>query len=590
MTSFRSMLVALVAGFVLVACGGSDGGTPCSTDTECATGKICQKGSCGVKACEGAAGCEAGQTCVDTNHDDAKECTAVDCSGDGDCAAKAEAAGVEMSCVQGACIPKEAPVVVDDVVDDSTAPGDVAGKDESTPVGTGKLCQVCTADADCGDGRCTQLAEGSFCTSECSTNDDCPSGYLCFQVTSQGKDCVPGLYTKCPQCLIDGCAAGQTCDQASGACKAAAGECGPCEKDDDCGLGFRCFAFSAEVQRCVPECGAGCPGNSTCAAIAAGEGTEGVRVCKPNGGTCCFGDTCNAGCDCSDKPATPYCNPAGECAECLTDANCPVAKPDCVAGTCQSGPACPAATPVPCDAPSGCCECTNDTHCGGAKPFCQANGTCGTEQSCACVAPYPACLNVEGQVVCVECISDADCTTAGCTCNQGDHTCMGADGQACAGSGTIPAAECTGCTTDGDCAVAEGFSLKCDVPTGCCYDTAGKCDNTAAFCPAGATCAGLMAIAGLDLGALLGGMGGGSGGIPTDMLGDMASYCSCPPDCLGGQTCVTAKEISDKSLGALAAILGGMVSPGSGTYCADLNSVPDLLGGLLGGGGGLPFP
>ena len=589
MTTLRWALVLALGALAMVACGGGSGDTSCTTDTDCSTGKVCVRSACTVKACDGAAGCEAAQTCVDTDHDGAKECTAVDCTTDDDCASKPDT-----TCVQGACIPKETTTPTDDTVggDDTTPAVDTTAKDEQTTPGTGTLCQPCSKDADCGDGRYTLLAEGSFCTAACESNNDCPSGYMCFQVTTEGKDCVPGLYTKCPQCLIDGCPAGQTCDQTAGTCKAAAGECGTCDKDDDCGLGARCFKFSAEEQRCVPECGTGCPTGSTCGAMTAAEGTEGVQVCKPTSGTCCFGDDCGAACNCSG--ATPYCNPANQCVECLSDANCPQAKPSCVGNVCkEAGSNCSAATPIPCDIGNGCCQCTNDTHCSGGTPYCQANGTCGSEQACACVAPYPACLNSGGQVVCVECIQDADCTS-GCTCNLTDHTCMGADGAACGGSGTIPSAECTGCTSDGDCPAAEGFTLKCDVPSGCCYDTTGKCDNTNSFCPPGASCTGLMAIAGIDLGSLFGGGTGipgmpGGGGLPTDMLGDMSSYCSCPPACLGGQACVTGIEISDKAAGMLGSLLGGMINPSSGSFCADLNSVPDLLGGLL-GGGGLPLP
>ena len=593
MTTMRIILVSVACALWLAACGGDSGGISCSADTDCSLGTVCVRSVCTAQACTGAGDCEAGQTCVDTNHDDAKECTAVDCQADADCAAK----GADHTCVQGACIPKEAPQPTDDVVDDGTTPGDasVEKTDDTATPGTGSLCQPCTKDADCGDGRCTLLAEGSFCTSACTSNNECPSGYMCAQMTTQGKDCVPGLYTKCPQCLIDGCPAGQTCDQATGACKAAAGQCGPCDKDEDCGLGARCFRFSAEEKRCVPECGSGCPAGSACTAMTAAEGTDGVQVCKPAGATCCYGAQCAAGCDCSGNAAKPYCNAADQCVECLTDANCPQAKPSCQQGVCkEAGAQCSAATPIPCDLGNGCCQCTNDTHCSGSTPYCQANGTCGAQQDCACVAPYPACLNSGGQVVCVECVQDSDCTTAGCTCSQADHTCVGADGAACTGSGTIPAAECTGCTADAECPAAEGWSLKCDVPTGCCYDTTGKCDNVNGFCPQGSSCTGLMAIAGIDLGSLFGGGTGipcmpGGGGLPTDMLGDMASYCSCPPACLGGVACVTGKEISDKAVGMLGQFLGGMINPNAGTFCADLNSVPDLLGGLL-GGGGLPFP
>jgi hypothetical protein len=162
-------------------------------------------------------------------------------------------------------------------------------------------------------------------------------------------------------------------------------------------------------------------------------------------------------------------------------------------------------------------------------------------------------------------------------------------GESCS-SGTIPTAECTGCASDAECGSAEGFDLRCDTTSGCCYDLAGKCDNVAAFCAPGSICTGMVELIGLDLGGLGGMIPGGGGGI-EDMFGDLPNYCSCPPECLGGVACVTADEVADAALGGLGGMLGGLLGDvgGDSTYCVDLSSVGDLLGGLL-GGGGLPFP
>lgn len=578
---FAMSLVTLLT--LGLACESDEGSSGCEVDSQCALGKVCMGGSCGEKACDVAADCGEGRTCVDVDHDGSVECTRSDCTTTPDCATATATGGIELTCVSGACIPAKTDTPTDDVTEPD-ASEDSSGQDaapDSVPVPDSVLCQPCADNADCGEGNsCLPLSEGDFCSTPCLTNDECPSGFFCFQMTSEGKACVPGLYSTCPTCLIEGCDEGQTCDQTADACKPVAGACGSCDKDEDCGLAYRCFTMTsseASEKRCVPECGDGlsCPSNGMCKAMTVAEGTEGVNVCAPASPICCFGDNCGD-CDCSGTPGTPYCDAGGACVACLSDSNCPPTASSCVQGSCvDQSSGCEAPTPYACAAnPGDCCECTADEHCAGSGvgPYCDVNkGECGNDP-CACVEPYPACLPVDGQVMCVQCVIDEDCP-ASCTCSAG-NTCQNIDGSDC-GTG-IPPAECSDCATDADCGTAEGLELHCDAASGCCFDQAGKCDNVVAFCAPGSQCTGMMDLISLDLSAL---------GIPTDTLGDSGAYCSCPPECLGGVGCVTADEVADAAMGDLGAILGPLLGDIGGveTYCVDLASVGDLLGGLLGG-------
>ena len=57
----------------------------------------------------------------------------------------------------------------------------------------GTLCDPCTTDADCGGLRCHELpAQGSFCTSHCVQDTDCPDGFMCYPLNGVPEpQCVP---------------------------------------------------------------------------------------------------------------------------------------------------------------------------------------------------------------------------------------------------------------------------------------------------------------------------------------------------------------------------------------------------------------
>jgi len=55
-----------------------------------------------------------------------------------------------------------------------------------------RLCSPCSTDANCvvNGGQCSQLANGSYCTTPCESGDDCPDGYDCVD-NAGSQQCVP---------------------------------------------------------------------------------------------------------------------------------------------------------------------------------------------------------------------------------------------------------------------------------------------------------------------------------------------------------------------------------------------------------------
>jgi hypothetical protein len=292
----------------------------CDADNDCERGFTCAYGSCLVLLCQTLGDCHEGQVCYDVDGDGMKECTALECQTDVDCESNARAVGVATRCDIGVCVFEdigEELDVLDESLDawelgadsdDSDGDAELAAEVESDVENSdssdeetlapflGRLCKPCDDPAYCGGGGnlCTPLPEGDFCTALCQTNDDCPSGFLCLEITSESKQCIPGLYNTCADCLIHPCPSGSYCDQLSDVCKTTVPFCEPCIMDDECGFGARCVLFSPGDRRCVPECGAGdgCPENANCAVLDGTQGTKEVAVCLPLGTSCCLGGDC----------------------------------------------------------------------------------------------------------------------------------------------------------------------------------------------------------------------------------------------------------------------------------------------------------
>jgi hypothetical protein len=276
---------------------------------------------------------------------------------------------------------------------------------------------------------------------------------------------------------------------------------GTCGSNGDCTDPARAFCVGNVCVGCQPSPDGGSRAN-TCAA---------PSVCDPGSGMCveCTNDT-----HCTKDPAKGFCvahactgcgsagatgcaartdgkttcaadgTAAGQCVECVGDAECKAAsKSFCVAHVCSgcqsalaSACATRAATKPLCSTSGAlagqCVECSEDADCKDpTKSFCVANvcGGCQTAAATACAtrsASKPVCAtagSLGGQ--CVECSEDADCKSPAksfCVANvcggcqtAGATACAtrSASKPVCAPDGAL-GGQCVACLVDTDCKVA----------------------------------------------------------------------------------------------------------------------------------------
>jgi hypothetical protein len=430
---------------------------------------------------------------------------------------------------------------------DVVAPEDLGGGDAAVPP-TGNACATCTTDAQCGGLHCTPWKSGNYCLGDCASNDDCPTGWMCFQLTTDSPRCIPISFACEATCLTQPCPVGQVCNQDTGVCGSGKPECSPCQQDWDCAEGTKCYQ---DGKYCAPACGAACPTNSSCQEV----NNFPVHLCLSGTPQCCFGENCQNAC-----PAeTPYAF-NGKCVECLNDGHCEAGF-HCVDNGCASDQ-CQAPTPFLFE--GQCVQCLNNSHCTslGADFVCMpATHKCeksqGQNEECEyCVDPYPACTKINEVWSCVQCTDDSYCPGEGNFCDLTLFSCGITGG-------------CGNCTTDAQCVAAMGDKvLECDAASGCCYDTAGWCDDVESMCNtgAGSECFGLME-------ALMGGMGGAIPGMPE---GSSFGVCTCaePQDLMTLFACLVANNCSSKGC------FGGAV-------CVDPSTIPilgDMFGGMVSGG------
>lgn len=568
--------------------GGTVSGVKCATTADCSGNMICSTTAkvCIAKECDDLKGpqCPAGKKCV------ANICTATtfpqnDAIGGGD-SSGADATSGDDSTVSP---------------QDSTTPP----PDTSVPVGDDKSCGECKVDSDCGgDFQCIPLLNGSFCSKKCTADGDCKAGYQCQKASSGAdtqKNCVLPSFS-CNGCAVTGCDAGKKCNLKLNppSCDAVKAQCEECLQDKDCDTGFVCTKMGPS-KICAPSCAGGksCPDKSTCQTFVTGQ------VCAFQAASCCYGSSCTVACSgCADNPAKCL---GGVCVECATDNDCKApGKCNVNTHTCTTDTACPAEKPIKLAATGACVECSNDTNCGASAngPKCNLTTyTCEKTSGVADCAPcagtaYPDCVQVNGTWSCVECQTDKTCADKSKgVCSPTSYTCSGTIG----GGGT-PVKPTTKCKGDGDCVNGPDttFTLACDIPTGTCYDTLGKCDNIVAFCAAdaGSTC---------DFASnILSGLGGGAGGIPgvpggtgTNPVGNTGS-CTCGSASTGGGGTGGATGMkADCTTGPLAALIKMTLPNCTDAACNADPNTPDCNGALGsccaaassggGGTGGLPI-
>ncbi len=531
----RLALTLSASALLLMACGDDEAGgdTPCADDSACPTGQVCaDSGVCDVLECESNADCLTGdQACIE--HRGQRVCSLVECG-----CANCDPCAAGHSCDNGVCVLGGGTADCPGGTHDECGDGEVCDNfmcracegaecgatpdctvdgcdpgfecDPATkacePVSTvdGETCASCTNADECGGGgwTCAPLINGNSCLPPCTTNDDCYTGWLC-----QAGACTPVNFT-CSGCMLDGCAAGEACNPNDSACIPATAACESCGNDWECGAGSACHD-SACLPRCVDG---GCPDGGACVTSA-----NQVQVCA---------DACQAGCDPACGGATPYCVDGG-CVQCRSDADCMEANGErCGAtGMCEGGLGdCVAPTPYYWN--GSCVECYANEHCAGG--FCNSEThVCGSDVCASCADPYPACTQIGDDHYCVQCTSDRDCGLGG-TCNNQTFACEG---------GTVTNTD--PCTSDADCddGGVSGYTLKCDEPSGYCYDANGRCDDVSAFCPGTDgvlhPCKSLL--------DLLGEMG-----LPTDLGGGVTlpGNCTCSPGtCMDDITC--SKDLLD---------------------------------------------
>ena len=614
---------ALGVALSLAGCSAADvAGTSCADSEDCPRGQICGTGTCEEAGCTDDGDCADGEACLFVDGDglfdaDAEGvCSAVEC---GERPLPSCQRGEE--CIDGICY---------EVVDDGSC-------DCSDDCERGEVCfegacseplGVCSDDCECpvgstcgGDGTCLEAADpcdGVTCT----------DGQTCVDGECQSAGCDPA------------CGDGQTC--VDGVCQSGSGGglCSSCTADADCGGGNNlCVTLNdgagGTFQYCGTECSVNsdCPVGFTCFAAVAGRPSQ----CRPVTNSCdgCLGTGCADG---------QFCNPAGE-----------------------GGPTCVTETPT-------CGECNVDVQCGsGARctPFaggnfcldeCASQADCESDEQCrnaggnlvctplanscggtSCAIPPESCtgdtpvLNAD-LCRCVGCGADSDCD-AGQTCSTADGQCIVA-GAPCTRITDCPAGicdtrigRCVECITSGDCPSGEicarGLCEPCACPAGQLCDINGECvaggdpgdctsdsecqtlaaelgyvGATAAACDSGPGGVGCF-IPGLcngDIGSVL----GGGGGLPIPGLGDLGTGGDVDPfnaPCPSGLTC----QVSFDLLGGLLGGGGGSVLKlacgtcdesdpeacrGAESCSAPLFDIggtgPQCVAG--GGGGGFPFP
>jgi Cys-rich repeat protein len=545
--------LGLLVGFVLVAmvagCSSSAADNSCTVNTDCEQAFVCVGSTCEQVECSSTADCSGdGAFCaaegVDPDQADKKFCSPIQCKSDSDC-------GDGMVCNKyKQC---EGGTASDVPEGETTGDPDVVDQDNKVEPDNGvvtksKACSACSSDKDCGDMKCYPLGGGTFCFGDCAEHTDCPTGWMCYALSNQGKQCIPMAFNCEGECLAAGCPAGKMCDQESGTCAAGGDACGQCQQDWDCMEGLRCYT---QGKYCAPTCGTGtCEQGSSCQEV----NNIPMKLCVSNSPACCYGESC-AGTECSG--VTPYAC-GDKCCECLQDSHCGQGE-KCTNNTCTAGQ-CSGATPYFCN--GACQECCNNGQCAAKGPeYVCKNNKCTSEalpEECDyCEPPFPACTQINGIWSCVQCVSDADCP--GSTCDLTLYS--------CGGGGTTPGTACGVCTQDADCVSSSGTALTCDGASGCCYDPAGWCDGVESFCNSleNSTCKGLM--------DMLGGGGIPGGGIPGMPTGAAFGLCTCsePLDMMTLMMC----------------IMGGC--PAGGCWGAAVCVDPSILTSLL-GGGGTPAP
>jgi len=157
----------------------------CSDDDTCGFGETCIEGSCQAKSCASSSQCDMQTYCSDGS------CVA-GCSADEDCYPGYSCDVENSQCTASAC--RSSTLDCDFNEFCNTATGECYEA-------SGYYCMDCAEDNDCSGGNddseniCLNWGiYGNFCGVACENDGDCPSGYGCYDISSEGqvftKQCV----------------------------------------------------------------------------------------------------------------------------------------------------------------------------------------------------------------------------------------------------------------------------------------------------------------------------------------------------------------------------------------------------------------
>lgn len=510
-SDYKVFLLSILVLLTSWGCGGSDGGVPCSFDSECPAGSLCVDGTCQA----------SGADVVGPGT----------CQTDGDCGASEE-------CLEGRCVGPELCRTDADCV---TVSGGRC---------LGGMCDYlpgrCASDADCPTGYCdlseTVCREVAACSGGCSDGDPCTDDGCdvdgCWHAPVDDCCQTPGDCDDANPCTADDCVESRCSHTPTGdsSCCAVNADCDdgdpttvdrctdntcrhllPCTMDGECVDADPC-TFDAcvsggcenvSLEDCCRADGE-CDDGDICTTDSCSDGVcqhdEVVGCCRADtdcdDGDVCTDDSCSAAGECLATPVTNCCGTVADCDDdnvCTTDS--------CVASRCQhQGVAGCCATAADCNdgdacttdrcldgecqhlpAP-GCCDidadCDDDNLC--TTETCDPDGNCQYEETPGC------CRSVD------DCDDANLCTTDICTDNECDHLAVE---DCCRTASDCPDQPChtAACTDDTcsyeaivDCCVDDGDCDDSDVCTvdacgvdgtcvsvaspGCCRN-AGECDD-----------------------------------------------------------------------------------------------------------------
>lgn len=256
--------------------GAKANGETCEADTECASLSCADPGdgvSRCLSACQGGQGmCFGGEVCVagvgacgvcfDAERVDAPRGLGEPCDDD-------------MACASGVCL--------DDLGSRYCTAACEASSDcpasfhcrtgqcvRGVPAAAG---EPCVANEDCEGGICATSGDTSFCTSTCSGDSACPSGFACTSVGDVSV-CTPGAGLP-----GDGCESEKDCS--SGLCQAFGGDSvctRTCSAAAPCGPGFECRRSTDAMTGACEPVAAPKKESGGCAVSPAGQGGDQLLV------------------------------------------------------------------------------------------------------------------------------------------------------------------------------------------------------------------------------------------------------------------------------------------------------------------------